>query len=145
MRTENEQKENAKARAWIAPKGGAMKLGTITASRRRGVPDVLPKPQVLGRAGDFMVKSPGVASSPSDDFLNFVAGRKFATILADPPWQFTNRTGKVAPEHKRLSRYGTMDLEAIKALPVAEVCEPTAHLYLWVPNALLPEGLAVLH
>jgi Transcriptional activator, adenine-specific DNA methyltransferase len=91
-----------------------------------------------------MVKSLGVASSPSDDLLNFVAGRKFATILADPPWQFTNRTGKVAPEHKRLSRYGTLELEAIKRLPVAEVCEPTAHLYLWVPNALLPEGLAVL-
>jgi len=91
-----------------------------------------------------MVKSLGVASSPSDDLLNFVAGRKFATILADPPWQFTNRTGKVAPEHKRLSRSGTLELEAIKRLPVAEVCEPTAHLYLWVPNALLPEGLAVL-
>lgn len=30
-------------------------------------------------------------------------GRKFGTILADPPWQFQNRTGKVAPEHKRLN------------------------------------------
>ena len=41
---------------------------------------------------------------------------KFPTILADPPWQFQNRTGKVAPEHKRLSRYGTLDLEQIKAM-----------------------------
>jgi N6-adenosine-specific RNA methylase IME4 len=38
-----------------------------------------------------------------------------------------------------------MDLDAIKALPVTEVCADTAHLYLWVPNALLPEGIAVLH
>lgn len=82
--------------------------------------------------------------SAADDFLAFVAGRKFKTILADPPWQFQNRTGKVAPEHKRLNRYGTLTLEDIKALPVAKACEETAHLYLWVPNAMLPEGLAVL-
>jgi N6-adenosine-specific RNA methylase IME4 len=65
-------------------------------------------------------------------------------VLADPPWRFTNRTGKVAPEHRRLDRYSTMDLEAIKALPVAGACAKNAHLYLWVPNALLPDGLAVM-
>ena len=68
----------------------------------------------------------------------------FGCILADPPWQFVNRTGKVAPEHRRLSRYETMDLAAIGALPVAAAAAGTAHLYLWVPNALLPEGLAIL-
>jgi N6-adenosine-specific RNA methylase IME4 len=78
------------------------------------------------------------------DFTAFVAGRKFKTILADPPWQFQNRTGKVAPEHKRLSRYGTMTLDEIKGLPVASAAADPAHLYLWVPNALLPEGLAVM-
>lgn len=68
----------------------------------------------------------------------------FQTILADPPWQFKNRTGKVAPEHKRLSRYSTMTLDEIKALPVDDVTAENAHLYLWVPNALLPDGLAVM-
>ncbi|WP_081860185.1 MT-A70 family methyltransferase [Microbacterium sp. Cr-K29] len=68
----------------------------------------------------------------------------YATIYADPPWQFQNRTGKVAPEHRRLDRYSTMDLEAIKALPVADVAAKNAHLYLWVPNALLPEGMDVM-
>ncbi|MDR6765493.1 N6-adenosine-specific RNA methylase IME4 [Acidovorax delafieldii] len=82
--------------------------------------------------------------SASQNFSNFVAGRKFKTVLADPPWQFQNRTGKVAPEHKRLSRYGTLTLDDIKALPVAEAAADTAHLYLWVPNALLPDGLAVM-
>jgi N6-adenosine-specific RNA methylase IME4 len=71
-------------------------------------------------------------------------GGKFRTILADPPWQFQNRTGKMAPEHRRLSRYGTMDLDAILAMPVAEISANPAHLYLWVPNALLPEGLRVM-
>lgn len=83
-------------------------------------------------------------SSPSNDFLNFVGDRKFSTIMADPPWQFVNRTGKVAPEHKRLSRYGTMALPEIMDLPVTKACTSTAHLYLWVPNALLPEGLEVM-
>jgi len=78
------------------------------------------------------------------DVLAFLAGRKFATILADPPWQFQNRTGKIAPEHRRLSRYGTLNLDAIKALPVQEAAAEVCHLYLWVPNALLPEGLAVM-
>jgi N6-adenosine-specific RNA methylase IME4 len=68
----------------------------------------------------------------------------FATVLADPPWRFANRTGKVAPEHRRLDRYSTMPLDAIKALDVGRVLAPNAHLYLWVPNALLPDGLDVM-
>ena len=68
----------------------------------------------------------------------------FSTVLADPPWRFSNRTGKVAPEHKRLDRYDTMSLEDIMNLPVRGVTAKNAHLYLWVPNALLKEGLQVL-
>ncbi len=79
----------------------------------------------------------------SSDFGALRLGH-YATVLADPPWRFDNRTGKVAPEHLRLARYSTMDLGAIKALPVATLCRPTAHLYLWVPNALLPSGLEVM-
>jgi N6-adenosine-specific RNA methylase IME4 len=86
----------------------------------------------------------GSPESATQDLLTRVHGQKFATVLADPPWQFQNRTGKVAPEHRRLSRYATMTLDDIKALPVAGVALDTAHLYLWVPNALLPEGLAVM-
>lgn len=80
----------------------------------------------------------------AEDFLKYVGDRKFSTVLADPPWQFQNRTGKMAPEHKRLSRYPTLTLEDIKNIPVSDHLEETAHLYLWVPNALLAEGLQVL-
>jgi len=83
-------------------------------------------------------------TSASDDLLALAKGRKFRTILADPPWRFQNKTGKVAPEHRRLNRYGTMSLDAIKELPVPRICAETAHLYLWTPNALLPEGIEVL-
>jgi len=78
------------------------------------------------------------------DLLQHFKNRKASTVLADPPWQFTNRTGKMAPEHKRLSRYSTMSLEAIKALSVSKIVNEPAHLYLWVPNALLMEGLQVM-
>lgn len=78
------------------------------------------------------------------DLVAFCSGAKFQTILADPPWQFQNRTGKMAPEHKRLNRYPTMTIEAIKAIPVNQIAQDKCHLYLWVPNALLPEGLAVM-
>lgn len=72
-----------------------------------------------------------------------LAGR-YAAILADPPWRFSNRTGKVGPEHRRLRRYGTMSLEEICALPVARLALAQSHLYVWCPNALLREGLVVL-
>ena len=79
-----------------------------------------------------------------EKFRQFTTKKRYRTIYADPPWQFQNRTGKVAPEHKRLTRYGTMKLDEIKQLPVSEVADEKCHLYLWVPNALLPEGLEVM-
>jgi N6-adenosine-specific RNA methylase IME4 len=69
---------------------------------------------------------------------------KFSTILVDPPWRFQNRTGKVAPEHQRLHRYPTMSLDEICAMPVSSHVTEKSHLYLWVPNALLREGLDVM-
>jgi N6-adenosine-specific RNA methylase IME4 len=87
---------------------------------------------------------PTKAEDVAEDLRKFVNSRRFGTILADPPWQFQNRTGKVAPEHKRLSRYGTLTLPEICSLPVVHAAAPVCHLYLWVPNALLPEGLEVM-
>jgi N6-adenosine-specific RNA methylase IME4 len=91
-----------------------------------------------------MSKTNGRAVSAGNDLLSFVGKRRFGTVLVDPPWQFTNKTGKVAPEHKRLARYATMKLPEIMALPVCGVAAETAHLYLWCPNALLPDGIAVM-
>lgn len=83
------------------------------------------------------------ALSPADELLS-LGTHAFSTVMADPPWRFTNRTGKMAPEHKRLNRYGTMSLEEIQDLPVSQMVTRDAHLYLWVPNALLPEGLETM-
>jgi len=80
----------------------------------------------------------------AQDFEDACSRLACGAVLADPPWQFTNRTGKVAPEHKRLSRYSTLTLDAIKDIPVSIACAEQSHLYLWVPNALLREGLDVV-
>lgn len=82
-------------------------------------------------------------TNAAEDLADRVNG-KFSTIYADPPWRFQNRTGKMAPEHQRLLRYPTMTLEEIIELPIQKITTPQAHLYLWVPNALLAEGLAVM-
>ncbi len=85
-----------------------------------------------------------MSAGAAQDLSRDLAGRRFGTVLADPPWRFVNRTGKVAPEHRRLSRYGTLSTDEICAMPVADLLEDRAHCYLWVPNALLPDGLRVL-
>jgi len=108
-------------------------------SRRRG-------PLIIHRSAGLVTDAMMVANSEgaAEELLDFVDDHRFPTILADPPWRFANRTGKMAPEHRRLSRYGTMTVEKIAGLPVVEIATPTAHLYLWVPNALLPDGLRVM-
>jgi N6-adenosine-specific RNA methylase IME4 len=68
----------------------------------------------------------------------------FSTILADPPWRFKNRTGKVAPEHRRLYRYSTLSLEELMQLPVSQLAKDQSHLYLWCPNAIIPQGLRLM-
>ncbi len=75
--------------------------------------------------------------------LNGSAG-KYGTILIDPPWRFANRTGKMAPEHRRLRRYRTLSFEEIGDLPVGPLTKPNSHLYLWCPNALLFEALTIM-
>lgn len=87
-------------------------------------------------------RATGAEAAAAD--LRRLQGGPFSTILADPPWRFMNRTGKVAPEHRRLSRYDTMTTAAIRTLPVAGVATENAHLYLWVPNALIADGLQVM-
>ena len=83
-------------------------------------------------------------SEAGRDLLKLHGDKRFSTVLADPPWQFQNRTGKVASCHLFLSLYGTVTLCEILAVPVEQISDDTAHLYLWVPNALLPDGIKVL-
>lgn len=121
---------------------GPVKKGLTKRRVRHAVQPPAPENGNAMLAKNELVASEG--QQAFQDLLSFSQGRSYRTILADPPWQFVNRTGKMAPEHKRLSRYATMTLDEICALPVASVAADPCHLYLWCPNALLPEGLRVL-
>ena len=81
--------------------------------------------------------------TPAGRLFNGISGQ-FGAILIDPPWRFANRTGKIGPEHKRLHRYQTMGFDEIAALAVGEFALPRSHLYLWCPNAILPEALTIM-
>src|SRR3954467_13134991 len=98
---------------------------------------------MIVRGGGDTLAAP-VHDIANQSLRSFARGRRFQTLLADPPWRFQNRTGKMAPEHRRLARYETMTLEDIEALPVPDAVADGAHLYLWVPNALLAGGLNVM-
>ena len=52
----------------------------------------------------------------------------FQVIVADPPWRY--ESGNSLP-------YPTMDIEEIKAMPVAEIADENAILWLWTTNAHL--------
>lgn len=68
----------------------------------------------------------------------------FRTVLADPPWRFGNRRSGMSPESGLRPRYRTMHLDEICALPVKSIAADDAHLYLWVPSSMLPDGLKVM-
>ena len=64
---------------------------------------------------------------------------KYKTVLADPPWDINQKGKRGASNH-----YALMTFDRIKAMPIKELCAENAHLYLWIPNGLLPEGLDVI-
>src|SRR5437588_8969458 len=98
---------------------------------------------VLPRAGSQPEIGEAVTAERKDLIFAEISG-KFGTLLIDPPWRFSNRTGKMAPEHKRLRRYPTMSFKEIAALPIGSLGLPQSHLYLWCPNALIAEGLQIM-
>ena len=75
---------------------------------------------------------------------------KYRTIVADPPWPFvyngkgwrTNQSGRRYYQAKQGLGYETMTLEEICALPVGDLARVDAHLYLWIPDSLLVQGVA---
>lgn len=66
----------------------------------------------------------------------------YPTIVADPPWKYGNQRGAVARGHAR-KHYSTMTVEEICALPISDMAEPNAHLWLWGVNQLLDRAFEV--
>lgn len=79
----------------------------------------------------------------------------YATIVADPPWphkgsgnevaaKAPTRVGRVVKDHRPQAKYSTLSLADMCALPVEGLAARNAHLYLWVTNSGLADGLAVM-
>lgn len=73
--------------------------------------------------------------------------QSYRTIVADPPWRYSTARIVTTGKQRRaeaMAHYDTMPLEDICAMPVRELAEDDAHLYLWVTNPLLPWGFKVM-
>jgi N6-adenosine-specific RNA methylase IME4 len=126
-------------------KGGRARAEKLTPDERTVIARKAAAARWGVKADSVEIAQPSeVIAAASSDLLGALAGRQYGTIVADPPWRFINRTGKVAPEHKRLARYETMTTAEICGLPVADVAADRSHLYLWAPNALVPEAFDVM-
>lgn len=75
--------------------------------------------------------------------------KKYKTIVADPPWQYKGNGPASSQSHRPNSygaspsssqRYGSMTIEELKGLPIKNITEEKAHLYLWVTNAFIERG-----
>lgn len=67
---------------------------------------------------------------------------KYQTIVIDPPWDYEGsgfRNCRVPSVP-----YATMTIDEIAALPVGDLAEANAHLYLWTTNLFLPKSFALL-
>lgn len=67
-------------------------------------------------------------------------GFKFATVLADPPWQYSNTASRAAAEN----HYRTMSVTEICREPVGDLVGDRAHLHLWTTNGFLEAAFRVI-
>jgi N6-adenosine-specific RNA methylase IME4 len=61
---------------------------------------------------------------------------KYRTIVADPPWFYERATG-LGGKRAAADNYPTMTNAEIAAMPIGDMAEDSAHLYLWVTNPRL--------
>lgn len=72
---------------------------------------------------------------------------RYRTICADPPWDYDgNANGRLWRSTSRVrgGHYPLMTLAAIKALPVNDLAEKDAHLYLWSTVSLMRSAYEVV-
>lgn len=62
--------------------------------------------------------------------FNEITG-KYNVIVADPPWEYRNKKTGGSMKSGSVSKYPTMSIEEICALPVQNICEKNAVLFLW--------------
>lgn len=72
---------------------------------------------------------------------------KYGTVLIDPPWLYKQALGrgeKAGQTTRGGLPYQAMSLEALAALPVADLLLPDAMLWLWATNSHLHAAFHLL-
>jgi len=67
----------------------------------------------------------------------------YGAVMADPPWSFAHYSAKGEVKSAK-GHYDCMDLDEIKALPVADLLQGSGYLWLWAVNPMLPHALEVM-
>jgi N6-adenosine-specific RNA methylase IME4 len=71
---------------------------------------------------------------------------KFTCIVADPPYNFSDKLTMSDVKRSSQSNYSTMTVNDIKALPISDIADPSGCLMcLWVPSSLLQEGIEIMN
>lgn len=72
---------------------------------------------------------------------------KYRTIVADPPWRYqdghANTAGAERTKTSAALRYDLMALDDLMALPVSDLAEKNAHLWIWGTNMKLDRAYAL--
>ena len=66
--------------------------------------------------------------------------KKYNIIYIDPPWKYKENWGNGAVKH----HYPTMKFEDIKKLKIQNLADDNCHIYLWVTNPFIQEGLELI-
>lgn len=83
------------------------------------------------------MKEKGKDMEPKES-LTFPSG-KYRVVYADPPWKYRNSGFKGSSE----KRYKTMTTQEICCLPVGDIVEEMAVLFLWATNPFVRDALTV--
>lgn len=82
-------------------------------------------------------------TTSEQNFTHFSTRRKYAVILANPPWSFRNWSAK-GTGRNAVSHYDCLDFSSLAALPVSEFAADKCALFLWATDPLLPRALELI-
>lgn len=70
--------------------------------------------------------------------------KKYQILYIDPPWQYKNKRTGGSLTSGAAQKYPVMSLDDIKELPIKDICDENAALFLWATTPMLEEGLDVM-
>ena len=83
-----------------------------------------------------------VSESYAEKSVEFASDKKYRVVYADPPWQYGNTSIDEFKEQR--DHYKTMSIDEIAQMPIQEIVENDAVLFLWVTSPILEESFEII-